>query len=175
MMPENKKPEYMTILSGDRLVPKTHGRIVFRGIVDALQADVIEAQVLAAELGREEICLRLGEIMDFLRMVMAAEVKETFLPPPELFGMNAEEIHRRSHNLDGKTFQFPSYTQGPMAARINKLRTKVREAELVAVNVFGPSSKEGFSAEREDIILAMNRLSSAVWLLFTSLVSATSP
>ena len=170
MKTESKKPEHMTSLSGDRLVPKTHERIAFRGLVDSLQADVIEAQVLASGLGESEICGNLGEILIFLRDLMAAEVKETPFPPLFLSGMDAEEIHRQSHksfirDAEGKPV-FPDYTQGPMVARLNTLRTRTRQVELLSVKVFGP--KETASPElqeREDIITALNRLSSAFWLL----------
>ena len=170
------KSEHMTSLSGNRMVPKTHGRIVFRGLIDTLEAEVIEAQVLASERGNAELCANLGEVLAYLREIMAAEVKETPLPPPRLFGMDAEEIHRRSHNTEG--FQvpleamllpeamLPTYTQGALAARINTIRAKVREAELHAVKVFGPGEEE----ERGDIILALNRLSSALWCLFCQMV-----
>ena len=187
----------MTSLSGTILVPKAHGRIAFRGSIDTLEAEIIEAQVLSASLGADaqssaesECCGHLGEILDYLRAIMAAEVKETPLPPPFLFGMDAEEIHRASHNIEGSLGaapQLPSYTQGPLAARLNTIRAKVREAELLAVRVFGPRTslteepeesgqcqREGSEQNpREDIILALNRLSSALWWLycrFTSLV-----
>ena len=172
MKTATEKPEYMTALSGNRLVPKTHGRIAFRGLIDILEAEVIEAQVLASQMNEGEFCGFLGEILDYLRAVMAAEVKETPLAPPHLFGMDAGEIHRRSHNIEGNLSQgkplvLPSYTQGPLAARINTLRAKIREAELQAVRVFGPKEcGEQAEEEREDIILAMNRLSSALWWLF---------
>ena len=158
-----KKAEHETCLSGNRLVSKTHGRIAFRGRIDLLEADVIEAQVLALQLGADGACGSLGEILGYLRSLMAAEVRETPLAPPALFGMDAEELHRRSHDPKG-TFALPSCAQGPLAARINTLRAKVRETELLAVKVFGPGAAE--TAEREDIILALNRLSSALWWLF---------
>ena len=159
--PVYKKPEHMTFLSGKRMVPKTHDRIVFRGLIDSLEAELIEAQVLASERGSGELCANFWEVLDLLRAIMAAEVKETPLPPPFLFGMEAEEIHRLSHNSG--SISLPAYTQGALAARINTLRAKVREAELFAVKVFGP---EGEEKPREDIILALNRLSSALWYLF---------
>jgi ethanolamine utilization cobalamin adenosyltransferase len=104
---------------------------------------------------------------------MAAEVKETPLVPPFLFGMDAEEIHRQSHecvitNTEGKPV-LPDYTHGPLVARLNTLRAKTRQVELFAVKVFGPqgaSEAEQVSpSKREDIILALNRLSSVFWWL----------
>jgi len=159
------KAEHETCLSGNRMVSKTHGRIAFRGRIDILQAEVIEAQVLATLLGESAVCGNLGEVLDYLRALMSAEVRETPLPPPVLFGLDAEELHRQSHDPKG-TFVLPAYTQGPLAARINTLRAKVREAELLAVKVFGPGTDEAETAEREDLILALNRLSSALWWLF---------
>ncbi|MCL2318747.1 MAG: hypothetical protein FWC45_01575 [Treponema sp.] len=185
--PERKSFQHMTSLSGNRMVPKTHGRIVFRGVIDTLEAEVIEAQVLAAGLGEKPgtpepvrsaasgYCGYLGEILDYLRSLMAAEVTEMPLPPPFLFGMDAEELHRKSYDpliRNGVPPQLPAYTQGPLAVRLNTLRAKVREAELLAVRVFGPGvhdeEEPGNSdgAQREDIILALNRLSSALWWLY---------
>jgi ethanolamine utilization cobalamin adenosyltransferase len=56
---------------------------------------------------------------------------------------------------------------GPLALRLNTLRTRIREGELMAVQIFAP----GKHTEREDLILAMNRLSSALYWLFCRLVS----
>ena len=166
----DKKPEHMTSLRGKQLVSKTHGRIAFRGVIDILEAEVIEAQVLALSEGAGEICAYLGEVLDFLRSLMAAEVKETPVSPPFLFGMNAGEIHDRIEEMDWKAMSVPSFTHGPVPARINTIRAKVREAELLSVKVFGPldsGKAEQFYQERQDIILALNRLSGALWWLFT--------
>jgi ethanolamine utilization cobalamin adenosyltransferase len=156
-----RKPEHLTSLRGKRMVPKSCGRIAFRGKVDSLEAEVIEAQVLALELGDGPCVEYLGEILGLLRSIMAAEVKETPLSPPVLFGLDAEEIHRQSHDSGGK-LSLPDYTQGPLAARLNSLRAKTREAEVLAVQVFAPL----LGPRRKDLILALNRLSSALWWLF---------
>ena len=176
-----KKREYMTSLSGNRMVVKTNERITFRGLIDTLEAEVLEAQVLASERNEKQFCAYLGEILDYLRALMAAEVKQTPLPPPFLFGMDAEEIHHLSHKIftnhpNGKAV-LPIYTQGPLAARLNTLRAKVREVELFAVRIYCPDEtgkQAGQKTEiepREDIILALNRLSSAFWWLFCEYVS----
>ena len=169
MQTDSKKPDHMTSLYGNTLVPKTHERIAFRGLVDTLQAEVIEAQVLALGLGEAETCDKLKEVLDFLRALMAAEVKETALPPPFLFGMDADELHRKSHEIvmcstEGKPVM-PDYTHGPIVARLNTLRARTRELELFAVKVFGPPDISPGATERGDIILALNRLSSALWWL----------
>jgi ethanolamine utilization cobalamin adenosyltransferase len=169
------KPEYMTHLTGSRLVPKTHGRIRLRGIIDSLEAEVIEAQALAFNLGEGWYTERLGEVLDCLRDVMAAEVKETPLPELNLFGFSAEDLHRQSHDTQktfGMAHPVPDYTMGPLAVRLNTLRTRVREGELLAAGVFRKSGADGSSGwEREDIIRVLNRLSSAIYWLFCRYLS----
>jgi ethanolamine utilization cobalamin adenosyltransferase len=132
----------MTSLSGDRLVSKDDGRIRFRGRIDSLEAETIEAQVLASSLGEQYYCNCLGEVLDCLRNILAAEVKGTPFPPPDLFGLSADELHRQSHAVTA-AFGFAghplqSYTQGPMAVRLNTLRAHIREVELLSVQVFCP-------------------------------------
>ena len=42
-----EKPEHMTHLNAEMLVPKTHPRILFRGAMDTLEAELILAQLVA--------------------------------------------------------------------------------------------------------------------------------
>ena len=46
----DEKPEHMTHLNAEVLVPKTHPRIAFRGAVDTLEAELILAQLAAPEM-----------------------------------------------------------------------------------------------------------------------------
>jgi ethanolamine utilization cobalamin adenosyltransferase len=165
----------MTCLSGGKLVPKTHGRIRFRGFIDSLEAEVIEAQTLAASLGAGWYVDGLGEVLDCLRSVLAAEVKETPLPEFTLFGLSEGELHAQSHRVResfGMDHPVPAYTMGPLAARLNTLRARIREGELLAVRVFWKDGDgDGEPGGREDIIRVMNRLSSALYWLFCRAVS----
>jgi ethanolamine utilization cobalamin adenosyltransferase len=155
-----KKREDKTCLSGHRFVSKNHGRIAFRGMIDSLEADVLEAQVTAAGLGAEWYCASLGEMLGALRKILAAEVRERPLTPFGLFGLSLEELHRQSQDPEG-VFGFPhplpEFSMGPLALRLNTLRTRIREGELLAVKVL---------RRRIDIITVMNRLSSALYWLF---------
>jgi ethanolamine utilization cobalamin adenosyltransferase len=171
------KPEYMTHLSGNRLVPKNHGRIRFRGIIDSLEAEVMEAQTLASSLGETWFCQGLGVVLTCLRGILAAEVKETPLPELSLFGLSEEELHRQSHDVRGAfgiAHPVPDYTMGPLAVRLNTLRTRIREGELLAVRIFWVHNADGTPGGhcgREDIIRALNRLSSAFYWLFCRCLS----
>ena len=156
------KPEGMTHLSGNRLVPKTDPRIAFRGKLDSLQAEVLMLQYECDKYGETGTRDKLGEILDLLRKVLGAEVNETPMPEFRLFGMNDKELRHASHNVKesvGIDHPVPDYRMGALCMKLNLLRTKVREAELYAANAFPDGS-------RGDIILALNRMSSAVYLLF---------
>jgi ethanolamine utilization cobalamin adenosyltransferase len=162
----------MTCLRAGFLVPKTHMRIAFRGALDSLEADVLEARALAVERHEEEIGSGLGEILLCLREIMSAEVKGQPLPSLRLFGLSAGELHDQSHNVKiafGISHPVPEHTMGTLALRLNTLRTRVRSVELLAVRTFYPYGEPGEPGE--DIVLTLNRLSSAVYWLFCRHIS----
>ena len=61
----------------------------------------------------------------------------------------------------------PGWEMGELALRINTLWTRVREVELAAATAFEAPGE----APRPDIIRELNRLSSAVYLIFCRVVS----
>lgn len=151
-----EKPETMTHLTGNVLVPKTHPRIRFRGKLDTLESTLLLA-------GQSEGAPReaLQEILDFTREILKSEVLETPLEETKLLGLTQEELHHRSHFPQehyGKSHFMPKFSQGPVMAWLNAARCAAREAEIAALAAF----PEG---QRPDILKAMNRLSSAIYLL----------
>ncbi len=159
------KPEHLTHLSGDRLVSKGHPRIAFRGKMDSLQAKILEVQVLAVEHGNRILAGELEELLGFVRLLLAAEVTERPVEERTLFGLELDEIRAMSHNPK-KTFSLghirPHYSMGGLCAALNSLRTEAREVELAAFRAF--SGDDGVF-ERSDILRALNRLSSALYIL----------
>lgn len=160
------KPEQMTHLQGNELVIKDHPRIVFRGRLDSLQSELVLAQSMIAERsGNQRLLSDLQELLDMLREIMRCDVLDEQLHVAGLLGLDFSQLRERSH--DPKRFYgvepmtLPEYAMGTEYALLNRLRTQVREAELSAVSAYHES--EGFS--REDIILALNRLSSAVHII----------
>lgn len=149
-----EKPEDMTHLNGDTLVPKTHPRIVFRGKVDSL-----EAELLLCQLKMPHLQAKLQEILDLSRMFLRCDVLEAPLEEKTLCGMTAEEIRHRSHfpqKYYNQPHFMPEVTDGEHILYLNKLRTLVRETELAANQAL---------PHRQDILKAMNRMSSMVYLL----------
>lgn len=160
----DKKPEGMTHLYENILVYKDEPRIVLRGRLDTFQARIIEAQVMFSG-GFPHLVPILEELLSFTRQILGYEVLNKPLPEIRLLGLSMEELNDRSHNpqkyFGMKQMVLPSYSDGLAVAVLNRLRAEAREIELVAVSAF----RKGKDIDRNDIILALNRLSSAFHIL----------
>lgn len=155
-----EKPEHMTHLNGEVLVPKTHPRIRFRGKMDTLEAELILCQLVP---GAPEGAL--GEILDLSRKILRCDVLEEPLRQETLCGLTQDEQRGRSHmpqDYYGQPHFMPQASDGSVIAGLNRARCFAREAELAAVEAF--SDREG-NLIREDIPKALNRMSSMLYLL----------
>lgn len=155
-----EKPEHMTHLNGEVLVPKTHPRIRFRGKMDTLEAELILCQLVP---GAPEGAL--GEILDLSRKILRCDVLEEPLRQDTLCGLTQAEQRERSHmpqDYYGQPHFMPQASDGSVIAGLNRARCFAREAELAAVEAF--SDREG-NLIREDIPKALNRMSSMLYLL----------
>ncbi len=160
-----EKPEYMTQLYGNKLVFKDHRKIILRGKIDSLESKILETQVLAVKLQNEKLALELEEVLDFVRNILRCEVLEQPLGEFNLIGMNEKELREISHNpkkyFDMEHF-FTSYKMGEIVVAINSLRSAAREVEIEAFKAF--KNIDG-DILREDIIKALNRLSSCFYVV----------
>ena len=155
-----EKPEHMTHLNAEVLVPKTHPRIAFRGAVDTLEAELILAQLAAPEMAA-----KLEEVLTLARKIIRCDVLEEPLEDASLCGLTEAELRRRSHfpqEYYGIPHFMPSAADGKALARMNRARCAAREAELRACEAF--SDREG-NPTRADLLRAMNRMSSMLYLL----------
>lgn len=155
-----EKPEHMTHLDGQTLVPKTHPRIVFRGKLDTLEAELILARLAVPNLDRE-----LGEILTFARNLLRCEVLGEPVEEGRLLGLTDEELRQHSHFPQEFYHQphfMPDASDGQKIAMMNRARCAAREAELAAVAAF--TDRDG-RMTRPDLLRAMNRLSSALYVL----------
>ena len=155
-----EKPEHMTHLYGDVLVRKDHPRIVFRGKMDTLEAELILCQLASPEL-----VAPVGEVLNLARYLIRCEVMEEPVHWEKLCGLTEEEQRRRSHfpqEYYGQPHFMPSAGDGMVIARLNRARCAAREAELAAVAAF--SDREG-NPVRVDILRALNRMSSMIYIL----------
>ena len=155
-----EKPEHMTHLNAQLLVPKTHPRICFRGAMDTLEAELILCQLAA-----ESLEAPLGEILAQARILIRCDVLGEPVPEQKLCGLTEAEIRQRSHvpqEYYGQPHFMPAASDGMVIARLNRVRCAAREAELAAVSAF--YDREG-NPIRPDILRALNRMSSMLYLL----------
>ena len=155
-----EKPEHMTHLRGNILVPKTHPVIAFRGAIDILEGEILLCQVMVPDRVRE-----LEEILSLARMLIRCDVMEEPVPQERLLGMTEGELRSRSHfpqDHYGQPHFMPSHQDGPAILWLNRTRSSARAAELAAARAF---RDENGNCTRTDILRALNRMSSALYLL----------
>lgn len=159
------KPHHMTHGRGGELILKNEPVIRLRGKLDSLQAIIAQIQCGAESSSRRELAQELEEALILLRSVMKAEVVSEPLHSDGIWGKNWDWYHKASHNPQasfGMNHTSVSHTMGKIAVDLNYLRTQIRETELAAVEAFCQNG----AVTREDIITVLNRLSSAVYVLF---------
>ena len=163
-----KKPEHMTSLIGNTLVPKNHPRIRLRGKLDSLQAQVV---LIQCEITDKALGDKLQDILNCLRELTRCEVLDQPVEGDTLFGQSYGELQKQSHNpqkyFGVAVLHLPDHKFGRDYALLNTLRTAIRETELMAVDAF---ETEG-GVSRGDIVLALNRLSSAVYVLMCQMIA----
>ncbi len=155
-----EKPEHMTHLNGDVLVRKTHPRIRFRGKLDTL-----EAELLLCQLADESLVNPVGEVLALVRQILRCEVLDEPLTWQTLCGLTEEEQRKRSHvpqDCYGQPHFMPSAADGMVLARLNRARCAAREAELAGAGAFTDTDGRML---REDILKALNRISSMLYIL----------
>lgn len=161
-----EKPEHMTHLHGNVLVPKADARILFRGKLDSLQAQVVLAQATIHEEGGSiKLIDDLGDILGVLREMMRCDVLGEDFKNDRIIGLSHEELRERSHDpmkfFGIEQMKLPDYTMGKHYALLNQLRTQIRETEVAASQAF----RDGRKCTRLDIIEELNRLSSALHIM----------
>ena len=155
-----EKPEHMTHLDAQILVPKNHPRILFRGKMDTLEAELILCQLVS-----ERLITPVGEILALARRLIRCDVLNEPVPEGKLCGLSEDEQRKRSHfpqDYYGQPHFMPGMEDGEVIARLNRARCAAREAELAAVTAF--CDREG-NPIRPDILRSLNRMSSMLYLL----------
>ena len=161
----NEKPEYMTHLYGNVLVFKDNKRIAFRGKLDSLEAKILEVQIVCEKNKKGKLVEDLQEILQYVRNIVRCEVLNEPVKEIILQGLTEDKLREMSHypqKYFGIGHEPPSYEMGEIVVYLNSVRAYVRETELLAFKAFSDEYKR---VEREDIIKALNRLSSLLWIM----------
>lgn len=155
-----EKPEHMTHLCGDLLVPKTHRRIAFRGAMDTL-----EAALLLGALEMPDQQKELEQLLELARQIVRCDVLDEPLEEKSLCGLTMEELRSHSHRPQdyyGKPHFMPRVSDGKKVLQLNRLRTQAREAERLAAAAF---ATEAGDCSRTDLLRGLNRMSSMLYIL----------
>lgn len=159
-----EKPEAMTQIFGNKLVYKDHPIIQFRGKIDSMQSKLLEAMLLIEKNDRPELYDDLNEVLDIIRYILSAEVKDEEFNLEKVIGLTAAEIREKSHHPQkyfGIKHILPGTEMGEVLIKLNSLRSAVREVEIAAVKAF----HQGENIARVDIIRALNRMSSVFYVM----------
>lgn len=156
-----KKPDTMTHLNAHTLVSKSDPRLAFRAKLDTCIATAVWLQIEISENPQQW----LSDIRSVLGNIMRADALNEPLNDFMIGGLNEKAIHEVSHNplkYLGHDHIVPSVEHGRDACLLNLLRTQVRETEISAASIF---ISRDLAVSRPDLMQALNRLSSATYVL----------
>ena len=161
-----KKPDALTHLNATTFVAKNDPRIAFRGRVDSA---IAQALLIQAQWQQENAAparqTMLADIRSALGDVLRCEALDEPMRAIALGELDEAQIHAYSHNplkYLGHDHIVPALEHGLTVARLNVLRTAIRETEVAGAQAF---IGRDFSIARGDLLQALNRLSSAVYVL----------
>ena len=163
-----EKPEHMTHLNARILVSKTHPRIHFRGAMDTLEAELLLCQKALEEPLRNQV----GAVLAMARQLLRCDVLDEPVGERNLCGMTADQLRERSHRPQefyGQPHFMPQATDPEALLLVNRARCAARAAELAAVKAF--ADRDG-QPTRGDILQAMNRISSMLYLVMIQIKAA---
>jgi len=162
-----ERSQGQTHLYGNQLTGKDNPVIIFRGKLDTLCAMIIEAQLLGEEQGNTAFVDDLQQILEFVRLLLKAEYNGSPVGDFRLLGMTSAEMRESSHHPEkyfGRRHLLMHHSMGALSISANTLRTAVREVEIAAIEAFRDTD-EPSKCRREDIVEALNRLSSLFYIL----------
>jgi ethanolamine utilization cobalamin adenosyltransferase len=161
-----KKPDALTHLNATTFVAKNDPRIAFRGRVDSA---IAQALLIQEQWQREKVApvwqAMLADIRSALGDVLRCEALDEPMRAITLGELDEAQIHAYSHNPLkhlGHDHIVPALDHGLEVARLNVLRTAIRETEVSGAQAF---IARDYSVARGDLLQALNRLSSAVYVL----------
>lgn len=140
-------------------------RFVFRGKMDTLHAQFLLAAAQARRFNLPDLMNHLSALAAYCREITSAGYDEREVAPLQLAGLTEAEIQEASHWPDrilDIAHVTPGFDDHELLLQLNLLRCQVRETELAAASAFTGSDGQ---STRLDLILALNRLSSAVYYL----------
>ena len=159
----DKKPEYMTQIFGNELVVKNHKRIILRGKFDVLQAETVKYWKKYEKNRKLEADF--SQAYRYIRDLFISEMTDTEFHERDVLDYDIDTLKDITHNTvkyykTGHLFEI-NVNYEETVIDINCLRAISRECEVAAVDAFYKDGK----TERTDMLKALNRLSSILYLM----------
>ena len=156
--------ETQTCLYKEQTVRKDHPRIAFRGGLDTLLAQTVCCQLAIRRAGHSDVEKQLDVMAAVIRALLCAEYSGQSFDIESFDAVDWEGMHSASHHPMahfGIPHPIMDAVLGEGVAVLNLLRTRIRDCERLAVTAF--------DAGREDMVHALNRMSSFVYVLMCAL------
>lgn len=156
-----EKPEHMTHLARQR--PRAEDAPAHRLPRRHRHAGGRAAAVRAG--GGRPLRQTLCAMLDFVRSLIRADVLDEPVQAVRFLGLDDDGLREHSHHPEreeGQPHFLPAPDDPPILLRLNRLRTVVRQTELLACHAF---SRPDGTLARPDLVRALNRLSSLCWIL----------
>jgi len=156
--------ETETCLYKAERVRKDHPRIAFRGCLDELYAQTVCCQLVLHRDGYDALAQQLSRLLPVIRSLLSSEYSGDPFSLSAFDALDWEDLHEASHcpkAYYGIDHPIVQAKMGESVAALNLLRTKIRGCERMAVSTFDD--------KREDIVHALNRMSSAVYAFMCSI------
>ena len=168
------KPSHLTQLDAHRFAPKTDARIRLRGRLDSLHALTLAVGARARAEGHTVTAGQLDTLAAYCRELLAAEYHGRAPGAIALADLDEDTIHHASHHPEeavGLPHLVPDADHPETLHWLNLLRCQVREAEVLVLDAYPPDRDH--SEVARGLSRAINRLSSAVYVLELRLAAAT--
>ncbi|MGL6167285.1 MAG: hypothetical protein ACRC0Y_03230 [Fusobacteriaceae bacterium] len=161
-----EKPEHMTQIHGNVLVKKDDKRIIFRGAIDSFQSSWLVLIKDLKDIKNSELHKDLENLEKFIKKILISEVVGEAMIDIKILEKTLDEIRDISHNPQkhfnrGHLFEISS-KDNYIVIKLNEMRALSRKLEIKGIQAF---IKENGVIERSDILLALNRLSSAIYIM----------
>jgi ethanolamine utilization cobalamin adenosyltransferase len=160
-----KNDEHNTYLRKTKIVPKNCPDIRFRGKLDTLYAFILNACVLADELGIDGAVADLQSVGQCCLNILGAHVQDAPVDQICMLELSDDALRKVSHHPQeyGIAHFLPCVKDGALIAAVNLARVHARETECDAV--------EYFAGKQPSYIRALNRISSAAYIIMCRIKS----